>query len=106
MNKDYIELLQDENTGEFYEPYATIVCKTEEDFKNMQEALEKQIAKKPVEKYTRYDFNGEYDGDFCKCPNCKNEIIDGFNLGEDYNYCVHCGQKLDWSEVDENKEDN
>lgn len=42
MSKDYVELLQDENTGEFYEPYATIVCKTEEDFKNMQEALEKQ----------------------------------------------------------------
>lgn len=104
MNKDYIELLQDENTGEFYEPYATIVCKTEEDFKNMQEALEKQVAKKVIDKYTRYDADGEYDGDFCDCPNCKREIIDGFNLGEDYNYCVHCGQKLDWSEADENKE--
>lgn len=42
MSKDYIELLQDENTGEFYKPYATIVCKTEEDFKNIQNALEKQ----------------------------------------------------------------
>lgn len=70
------------------------------------EGVEKQIAKKPVEKYTRYDFNGEYDGDFCKCPNCKNEIIDGFNLDEYYKHCVHCGQKLDWSEADENKEDN
>lgn len=62
------------------------------------EALEKLTPKKPVEKYTRYDIDGEYNGDFCKCPNCKHEIIDGFNLGEDYNYCVHCGQKLDWSE--------
>lgn len=94
MNKDYIELFQDENTGEFYKPYATIVCKTEEDFKNMQEALEKQVAKKPTHEATIQKCH--------TCPNCKN-VLDRFDKTL---YCMFCGQKLDWSEADENKEDN
>lgn len=63
-----------------------------------KEAADKQVAKKVIDSYTRYDFNGEYDGDFCNCPNCKNEIIDGYNLDEYYKYCVHCGQKIEWRE--------
>lgn len=101
MNKkEEIIIVPDEN-GVFFEPYTTIMVKTEEDMEFIKEAVDKQVAKKVINRWTRYDINGEYDGDFCDCPNCKNEIIDGFDLGEDYNYCVHCGQKLDWSEADE-----
>lgn len=100
MNKDYIELLQDENTGEFYEPYATIVCKTEEDFKNMQEALEKQIEKKviPCEKKSN-DFlvQGYLEkGKTIKwneCPSCRKHVYKEL-------FCRRCGQKIDWSEVE------
>ena len=95
MNKDYIELLQDENTGEFYEPYATIVCKTEEDFKNMQEALEKQIGKKPL--HSIYYPNGrKHHHTYCgKCGMYSQRVY----LND--NYCRNCGTKIDWSEADE-----
>ena len=106
MNKDYIELLQDENTGEFYEPYATIVCKTEEDFKNMQEALEKQIFK-----FVECKGWKGHSGTRYKCPTCKKIIRCG------YEYCSNCGQAvkfpktklvdgrivLDWCEANEDE---
>ena len=56
------------------------------------EALEKQIAKKPVKsenQVVRY-VNTYY------CPIC-NLGITGTNIAK---WCYHCGQKLDWSDVD------
>ena len=55
-------------------------------------ALEKQIAKKPVKsenRVVRY-VNTYY------CPIC-NLGITGTNIAK---WCYHCGQKLDWSDVD------
>lgn len=57
-------------------------------------ALEKQIAKKP------HDIDEREDDDFYylgfMCPFCGGAIT-----GQPYrpDYCKHCGQKLDWSEV-------
>ena len=57
------------------------------------EALEKQIAKKPVKsenQVVRY-VNTYY------CPTCELGIT-GTNIAK---WCYHCGQKLDWSEESE-----
>ena len=51
------------------------------------EALDKQILKKPIEKYTDYD--GTEAG---LCPFC-NEGVD-----EKMNFCSYCGQAIDWSD--------
>lgn len=44
------------------------------------EALEKQVAKKPVDRFM-----------FKECPTCGSVEIEGCG------YCPECGQKLDWS---------
>ena len=56
------------------------------------EALEKQIAKKPVKsenQVVRY-VNTYY------CPTCELGIT-GTNIAK---WCYHCGQKIDWSDED------
>lgn len=61
------------------------------------EALEKQI---PKNLYIWGDgyYNGELILDMYDCPNCeKSYEIEC----DDYKYCPNCGQKLDWSESDE-----
>lgn len=49
----------------------------------IREALEKQIPMKPIK--AEYDYN---------CPIC------GYEYLINQNYCQYCGQKLDWSEVE------
>ena len=52
-------------------------------------ALEKQIAKKPL-----------HQGFVFACPCCNNEVTIGSTfLRPNQNHCAECGQKLDWSEV-------
>ena len=51
------------------------------------DSLEKQIPKKPIEKYTDHD--GTEAG---LCPFC-NEGVD-----EKMNFCSYCGQAIDWSD--------
>ena len=53
------------------------------------EALDKQILKKPIEKYTDYD--GTEAG---LCPFC-NEGVD-----EKMNFCSYCGQAIDWRDAE------
>ena len=57
-------------------------------------ALEKQIAKKPTEVDERIEEDYYYLSFLC--PNCGGSVT-----GQPYrpDYCKHCGQKLDWSEV-------
>ena len=59
-------------------------------------ALEKQIPKNPYDIDER-EGNGFYYLGFM-CPSCNKAII-----GQPYrpNYCKHCGQALNWSEVEE-----
>lgn len=65
----------------------------QDDLQTIKEALEKQIPKKPIEKevigvsMSGYKYKGQ-------CPKCSLTVSQF--LG---NYCHHCGQALDWSEV-------
>ena len=65
----------------------------------VSEALEKQIPKKPK----------EYEDKFYACPVCRNVLL---HKWKKYNtelmdksnglpYCLNCGQKLDWSEYND-----
>lgn len=40
---------------------------------------------------------GEGFRTLCKCPTCDK----GFNEFDRFDYCPHCGQKLDWSVLDD-----
>ena len=54
------------------------------------EALEKQIAKKPLHMHKNF-----------YCPNCKEDgwiVWDGAEINDMDNYCGICGQRIDWSE--------
>lgn len=65
--------------------------KSIEHAKTAIEALEKQLAKKPIEVNDAYTPKiGEFR--VAKCPNCGHEVSDRFDV------CLDCGQKLDWSE--------
>lgn len=60
-------------------------------------ALEKQVVKKPHLWGDGY-YNGELIIDMYDCPNCEKS----YELEcEEYDYCPNCGQKLDWSGIDE-----
>ena len=58
----------------------------DEELEVVVEALEKQIAKKVI--VSPYN-NMKY------CPICEVSVT-----GMYYDYCVECGQKLDWGEVE------
>lgn len=58
------------------------------------EALEKQIPKKPVENYNWIDFDA-YEKMFNAQWFCKSCDI---AINENYEYCPHCGQKIDWED--------
>ena len=60
------------------------------------QALEKQIAKKPIMKQYFEDLEDEY---LC-CPTCGEILTD--RIPDDnktfYFHCMNCGQKFDWSD--------
>ena len=66
-------------------------------------ALEKQIPKKPKKQpYMQEEFDS---GTEYLCPNCE-LLVGGYSDDlEDWcgqhDYCEDCGQKIDWSEVEE-----
>ena len=63
--------------------------------KCIDEALEKQIPKKPNVYGDGYDDLGNMIYDTYDCPNCDTS----FELDyEEYDYCPSCGQKFDWSD--------
>lgn len=63
----------------------------------IDEALEKQIAKKPTAKHSDNIFTG-MDGTCLVCPSCEKRIINVWNRAEyKPNYCHYCGQAIDWS---------
>lgn len=59
----------------------------------LQEAKEKQIAKKPVKQYYGIEHDGKYDA----CPICGNEVFHSKDERDCDIYCDKCGQKLDWN---------
>lgn len=65
-------------------------------------ALEKQTEKKIICE-TVDEYGVEYEFEHYKCPNCKNIIHQRFRKSKEpmrykQNYCIDCGQKLDWSD--------
>jgi rubrerythrin len=60
-------------------------------------ALEKQIPKKPDLEGDGYA-DGQLVYDTWICPNCEKRYEVDY---EKYDYCPNCGQKIDWSEVEE-----
>ena len=64
------------------------------------EALEKQIPKKPY-----LEGDGYADGylvyDTWICPHCEKHYEVDY---DDYDYCPNCGQKIDWSEQNDETE--
>lgn len=62
----------------------------------IKEAFEKQILQVPY----AIDFS---DGEY-QCPRCDELICHINNHYEMPNFCPNCGQRLDWSEVEEESE--
>jgi hypothetical protein len=64
------------------------------------------------ERYTKKkpDENGCPEKTHYKCPNCEYISLtiyaDGYCLGNMPNYCEQCGQKIDWSEVENGREES
>ncbi len=56
----------------------------------VKSALEKQIPKKPL----KSDY-GDY-----QCPRCLEDSLFTMPGYQDYDYCANCGQKISWSEVE------
>ena len=59
-------------------------------------AMEKQIPKKPFKPFGTHSY---------KCSNCwkfvAHEVDDNFDLANLAEWCPYCGQKINWSEVEE-----
>lgn len=66
--------------------------------------LVKQIPKKPIK---IYPFSSDRESHEYACPNCKTydngALMYDSNPSDGYNYCLCCGQKLDWSEIGKNE---
>ena len=59
----------------------------------VEEAVKKQMPKKPKERHSRKWGDNYNDGE---CPNCEATYSDG--LSDTPLYCSQCGQALDWSD--------
>lgn len=97
---DGIRLRYNEATGEWnkYEPYMTIECPEEKDYKFIETAIQKQIFKKPS-KESLADYG---------CPTCGSHInFDSLNGKIEHapKHCSECGQRLDWRKDNEHKPD-
>lgn len=55
------------------------------------QALEKQI---PMKLMMAYD--DKSDSNWCSCSACYSGL--GWDYGKHYEYCMNCGQKLDWGD--------
>ena len=94
MSKGILLMQGTDGVFEQFEPFATIFCQTEEDFKHVKEAVEKQEAKKPYLEGDGYA-DGQLVYDTWICPHCEKHYEVDY---DDYDYCPNCGQKIDWSE--------
>ena len=75
----------------------------------IEKLIDKEIAKKPVlnknwadkDQKDIYDENGYIDPDVCVCPRCKEPAIYDFEYGAKFDHCSDCGQRIDWSDEDD-----
>lgn len=103
-NEEAIKLLSKDTSGfEIHilevelKDYNKVTEKIQEACDMGVEAIEKQIPKKPIQQST--DEKTHYK---CVCGKISMTVYtDGIRQGYTPNYCPTCGQKLDWSESDE-----
>lgn len=81
--KEAIEILKDEHD------WSQLLCYVKAALKLAVEALEKQI---PQSK------RAPFDTEAISCGNCDSDISD-----TDYTHCPYCGQKLDWTCLEDNE---
>lgn len=62
----------------------------------VENAVEKQIPKKPDFIGDGYDDNGNLIYDTWTCPCCETQYELDY---DDYKFCPECGQSLDWSDL-------
>jgi hypothetical protein len=92
---EYIEKdlqCQDEELYKMDKPTRDEIESAKRDHLLAIKALEKQVAKNPIEIKERHNFSGDVIYKDGYCPDCKNEI------SSSYRFCTLCGQKLDWSD--------
>lgn len=78
------------------EPYATVEVDTEEDYRQLQNAVERSNPKRI--KINLWD-------KWMECPVCGNVLRYEDDEVEDFpHFCSHCGQALDWGATDGNQE--
>lgn len=90
--EEAIEILQEERD------YAQFPQYVKEAIKVATSAIEKQIPKHPKKKEeTQYST-------FYDCPCCGGYLVSKIDgelcCGQEYKYCYHCGQALDWSNAE------
>ena len=49
---------------------------------------------------TIYDEYGRINETLCVCPNCGESAIYDFEYNKRFKCCSHCGQRIDWSDID------
>ena len=85
------------------EPYTTIDVESKEALEYLEQLIARQKSKKPL----GVDLYGKANGNIYKyvCPICKIFLLGRRMTREEPslrpNYCPNCGQKIDWSDVDD-----
>lgn len=72
-----------------------------QDIAILQELIDKETPKKPIEKIISYDYDeqGTFKNKIIQCPNCEFELYNEYEcIDYTFNYCPNCGQKIDWSD--------
>lgn len=75
----------------------------------LQELVDKATPKRPIlnkiweneDTKTIYDECGRINELLCVCPNCGESAIYDFEYNKRFKCCSHCGQRIDWSDLDE-----
>lgn len=98
-----MKLYYDKEAGAWreYKPFITIDIATEEDYKKLQAAIEKQKGLKCERVKLQEDVkigNGTFRKGTSVCAKCP--MCEGWVQIQD-KYCRYCGQKLDWSDENE-----
>lgn len=83
--------------------------KTNEDVEVLQELVDKATPKNPIlnkiweDEDTKniYDEYGHINELLCVCPNCGESAIYDFEYNKRFKCCSNCGQRIDWSDLDE-----
>lgn len=80
--------------------HTILKCKEFEDKEKYQAAIEKQIPKKPINRYEKHLPYMEEKMIFGRCPICSTRQSGGsLWWHKHYNkFCYECGQALDWSD--------